>query len=183
MGNSGSWHRKCYLSNAEAMKRAYGGVVIDLCGQVLLREPAEYNRGVAWTFAKGKPKPGETPEETALREVWEETGVRAKILGRISGSFDGSRTRNQYFLMLPLEITCAYDGETLAVRWADQEQAAMLISMSSRPRRRARDLQVLQAAFALFRCALGIEEQFTLGRSNWRGHARAPSRLPSLELA
>jgi len=118
-------------------------------------------RGVAWTFAKGKPKSEETPEETALREVWEETGVRGKILAKISGCFDGCRTSNQYFLMLPLEITKSFDEETVTVRWAGYEQALALISLSSKAGRRARDLRVLESAFALFRSLFGTDEQFT----------------------
>ena len=79
------------------MKKAYGGVVINAAGQVLLREPTDHYHGYAWTFAKGKPFDGETPTETALREVFEETGVRAKILLKLPGSFDGGRTSNEYF--------------------------------------------------------------------------------------
>lgn len=133
------------------MKHAYGGVIIDTTGQVLLREALNHRGSAGWTFAKGKPKRGETPEETALREGPEETGLKAKILTRIPGHFVGSRTCNQYFLMLPLEDTGTYDGETLAVKWADQQEAVALISSTRRPKPRARDLQVLHAAFALFR--------------------------------
>ena len=32
------------------------------------------------SFAKGKQEPGETVEETALREIWEETGVTGRIV-------------------------------------------------------------------------------------------------------
>ncbi|GGA20397.1 NUDIX hydrolase [Paenibacillus physcomitrellae] len=32
------------------------------------------------SFAKGKQEPGETVEETALREIWEETGVHGVII-------------------------------------------------------------------------------------------------------
>lgn len=32
------------------------------------------------SFAKGKQEPGETVEETALREIWEETGVTGTII-------------------------------------------------------------------------------------------------------
>jgi 8-oxo-dGTP pyrophosphatase MutT (NUDIX family) len=141
------------------MKKAYGGIVIDLCDQVLLRKPADCHRGVAWTFAKGIPKPGETPKETALREVLEQTGIQAKILAEIPGHFDGPRTSNRYFLMVPLEDTKTYDEETLGVRWVNQEQAAELISQTTKANRRARDLQVLETAFALFRSWFGTEEQ------------------------
>ncbi len=132
------------------MKKAYGGVMIDLAGRVLLREPAGHWNGHVWTFAKGGPEPGESPEETAMREVLEETGFRARIVQKIPGSFDGSTTSNEYFLMLPLEDTQNFDWETLAVRWAFKEEARQLILLTTRPKRRARDLRLLEAAFDLF---------------------------------
>jgi 8-oxo-dGTP pyrophosphatase MutT (NUDIX family) len=131
------------------MKRAYGGVVINASGQVLLRQPTDHYHGYAWTFAKGKPLPGESPSETALREVFEETGVRAKILLKLPDSFDGSRTSNEYFLMAPIEETGRFDSETEAVRWAAREEAAQLILQTLKPRRRRRDLRVLKIAYAL----------------------------------
>ena len=72
------------------MKKAYGGVVINASGKVLLREPAGHYKGGFWTLPKGKPEAGESPEQTALREVLEETGYRAEIIGKIPGCFDGS---------------------------------------------------------------------------------------------
>ncbi|MCL5054478.1 MAG: NUDIX hydrolase [Firmicutes bacterium] len=36
-----------------------------------------------WALPRGRVEPGETPEETALREVKEETGFSAKILEKI----------------------------------------------------------------------------------------------------
>jgi 8-oxo-dGTP diphosphatase len=131
------------------MKKAYGGVVINAAGEVLLREPADHYHGYAWTFAKGKPLLGESPAETALREVFEETGVRARILLKLPGSFDGSRTSNEYFLMSAIEETGQFDSETVAVRWASKDEAAELILQTLKPKRRRRDLRVLKIAFAL----------------------------------
>src|SRR6185503_12525175 len=37
--------------------------------------------GWTWTLPKGTPKAGETREETALREVAEETGLEVRITG------------------------------------------------------------------------------------------------------
>lgn len=131
------------------MKKAYGGVVINPAGEVLLREPADHYHGYAWTFAKGKPLSGESPPETALREVFEETGVRARILLKLPGSFDGSRTSNEYFLMSPVEETGKFDSETIAVRWVTRPEATQMILQTIKPRRRRRDLRVLKAAYAL----------------------------------
>jgi 8-oxo-dGTP pyrophosphatase MutT (NUDIX family) len=36
-----------------------------------------------WALPKGLIDPGETPEATALREVWEETGVEGRPLGKL----------------------------------------------------------------------------------------------------
>jgi 8-oxo-dGTP pyrophosphatase MutT (NUDIX family) len=37
--------------------------------------------GITWTLPKGTPHAGETREETALREVGEETGLEVRITG------------------------------------------------------------------------------------------------------
>ena len=81
---------------------AYGGVLIDPQGQVLLREPANHYDGYVWTFAKGRQDAEETPEQTALREVREETGYQARIVGVLPGVFKGGTTANAYFIMQPL---------------------------------------------------------------------------------
>ena len=63
-------------ANTEHLRSA-GGVVLamveDACYTVVLhrREPAE------WRLPKGKLRPGETPRQAAVREVEEETGIRA----------------------------------------------------------------------------------------------------------
>src|SRR5262245_20991621 len=133
------------------MKKAYGGVVINSRGQVLLRQPAGYYKGDVWTFAKGRPARGESPEQTALREVLEETGYQAEIIAKIPGSFDGKRTSNEYFLMSPVERNKEFDAETQAIRWATGEEARQLIQLNRKQSRRRRDLRVLKLALALFR--------------------------------
>jgi 8-oxo-dGTP diphosphatase len=135
----------------QPMKKAYGGVLISPTGEVLLREPAGHYKGDIWTFAKGKPEAGETPERTALREVLEETGYRAEIVAKIPGTFGNSRTVSEYFLMVPVEDTKQFDGETQAIRWATGQEARQLILLNERPKRRRRDLRVLKLALTLFR--------------------------------
>ncbi len=80
---------------------AYGGVLINVEGKVQLREPAGHFGQYVWTFAKGRPDPGETPEETALREVLEETGQGAVIVALIPTVFAGTTSTNVFFLMEP----------------------------------------------------------------------------------
>lgn len=59
---------------------AYGGILLTRDGKILLREPTNHFDGYVWTFAKGKPSVGDTPAQTALREVEEETGFLAEIV-------------------------------------------------------------------------------------------------------
>jgi 8-oxo-dGTP diphosphatase len=132
------------------MRKAYGGVVVNPSGLVLLREPAGHYKGDVWTFPKGKPEAGESPDQTAVREVLEETGYQAEVVAKIPGTFDGSRTSNEYFLMTPVEDTKQFDGETQAIRWASREEARGLIRLNQKVRRRRRDLRVLKLALALF---------------------------------
>lgn len=53
-----------------------GGVVFDSVGRVLL---VRYQGSGAWAFPKGHVEEGETFEQTAVREVQEETGIRARV--------------------------------------------------------------------------------------------------------
>jgi 8-oxo-dGTP pyrophosphatase MutT (NUDIX family) len=128
-------------------EKAFGGVVVDAQKQVLLREPTNHFDGYVWTFAKGRPEKGETPEVTALREVLEETGVTASIVAPIPGSFAGGVTENVFFLMAPESARGSFGPrETQAVRWVSFTEAARLISKTTNEKGRARDLAVLKAA-------------------------------------
>ena len=57
--------------------RAAGGFVSNDHGQILMI----FRLGV-WDFPKGKAEAGETIKETAVREVLEETGIEAAIVGK-----------------------------------------------------------------------------------------------------
>lgn len=136
------------MVKAIAKASAYGGVLINYEGCVLLREPAQHYDGYVWTFAKGRPDPEDSPQQCVLREVLEETGYRAEIIGVLDGVFKGGTSSNAYFVMRPLGEPVAFDWETQSVRWVNFEQAAALIALSSNSIGRKRDLAVLAAAQA-----------------------------------
>lgn len=126
--------------------KAYGGVLFDDRGRVLLRKPTNGFAGYAWTFPKGRPEPGETPEQAALREVFEETGYRAEIIGKIPGVFVGGLSSNEFFLMRPVGEPQKPGWETEAIRWTDPKDALALIEQTPNLSGRKRDLEILAAA-------------------------------------
>ncbi|OYX48787.1 MAG: NUDIX hydrolase [Alphaproteobacteria bacterium 32-64-14] len=130
---------------------AYGGVLINARGEVQLREPANHFGGYVWTFAKGRPDSGETPEQAALREVQEETGQASQIVALIPGVFAGTTTSTVFFLMEPVGEPGPFSDETVAVRWVDYEAARRLIAMTTTATGCERDVKVLDAAFAAWR--------------------------------
>lgn len=67
------------------MKREFsaGGIVFNNKGQVLL---TKHSQNKHWSFPKGLIDPGQTSEQAALREVKEEGGVEAEILGKVGYS-------------------------------------------------------------------------------------------------
>ncbi|MBI1778349.1 MAG: NUDIX hydrolase [Proteobacteria bacterium] len=130
-----------------SMANAFGGVLVDDLGRVLLREPRNHFDGYVWTFAKGKIEKGATPEQTALREVLEETGYDAEIVAKIPGGYRGGTGTTEYFLMKPIGQPGKFQGsETANIQWVTFEEAERLISLTSNNLGRLRDLKILQAA-------------------------------------
>ncbi|MEQ9569151.1 MAG: NUDIX hydrolase [Longimicrobiales bacterium] len=125
---------------------AYGGVVIDEQSRVLLREPSDHYGGYVWTFAKGRPDPGDQPTDTALREVREELGVEAAIVAEIAGWFVGTTTDTRMFVMCPVVENGDFHGETARVRWVSFAEAEVLLAQTTSSTGRARDLAILEAA-------------------------------------
>ena len=120
--------------------RAYsaGGVVIrhghDGAQLVLGRRRHDGRREV-WSLPKGTPDGDETPEQTALREVTEETGLQVRILdtiGDIHYRFvrDGHRIDKtvHYYLMEATGGDLAdHDHEFEDVRWFEVAEAEALM--------------------------------------------------------
>jgi 8-oxo-dGTP pyrophosphatase MutT (NUDIX family) len=118
---------------------AAGGVVLrdsDRGAEVALLGRA--NDG-SWVFPKGTPTSGESLEETALREVREETGLDVRIvrpLGRMTYSFaaGGERIHKivHFFLM---EATggdpSLHDAEYDEVRWVAVPEARRMLTFDT----------------------------------------------------
>jgi 8-oxo-dGTP pyrophosphatase MutT (NUDIX family) len=92
-----------------------------------------------WTLPKGTPEPDESIEQTAIREVSEETGLQVRITGPldfIEYTFVQSGTRIHktvhYFLMEPVGGDLAdHDHEFDQVRWIDFEEATSTLTFET----------------------------------------------------
>lgn len=133
------------MDQDKSLRSSVGGIVINDRGEVLLRKSSRIRQGEMWTFPKGHTRGGETPEQCAIREVLEETGVEARIVGRLPGSYKGTTTTSTYFMMTVERETAVFDEETVEVRWLLLVEAAELISRSPYEAGRQRDLEVLKA--------------------------------------
>ncbi len=88
--------------------------------------------GVSWVLPKGTPADGETIEQTALREVREETGLEVRIvapIGSIEYFFGQSGKRIHktvhFFLMEPTGGSLeGHDHELDEVRWLPLAEAS-----------------------------------------------------------
>lgn len=107
--------------------------------------------GRTWTLPKGTPDPGESREETALREVEEETGLKVRItnpLDSIEYWFVQSGTRIHktvhYFLMEPVGGDLVrHDHEFEEVRWIRFDAAPSMLTFETERTLVARAAQIL----------------------------------------
>lgn len=160
-------------------QRAYGGVVVDPTGRLLLREVEGHYDGYVWTFAKGLPKPGESPRQTALREVYEEMGAKARILLPMPGTYTGTTTRSHFFLMTvdPKTVVMTYRSrETRGLQWVVPKEARELIEQTKNPTGRKRDLKLLDAVTASLPSPLPLKRPIAR-REDWTTRAMPASRV------
>jgi 8-oxo-dGTP pyrophosphatase MutT (NUDIX family) len=104
--------------------------------ELILGKRRRERDGVTWSLPKGTPDGAETIEETALREVSEESGLEVKILapvGPIEYYFvqSGQRIHKtvHYFLMAPTGGDLVlHDHEFDEVRWFGAAEAEAIMS-------------------------------------------------------
>lgn len=121
-----------------------------------------------WSLPKGKAEPGESPAQTAVREVEEETGVRAEVISPLAEIEytvpSGRRKVVRYFVMRPRSVSpFEPTTEVDEVRWLRPDTATGLLSYEHDRSLLSADLKLLASTgtVRLIRHAAAGD------RSNW----------------
>ncbi len=130
-------------------RRVAGGIETVLCGR---------DDPVRWSLAKGTPDEGETLQETALREVREETGLEVEIeapIGSINYWFADRveevryhKTVHFYLMVSVGGATELHDPEFDVVEWFPEDQALKAMCY-------ANEVEVLRHALELISAPKG----------------------------
>ncbi|MBO0814891.1 MAG: NUDIX domain-containing protein, partial [Actinobacteria bacterium] len=119
-----------------ARRISAGIVIVEPDGRLWLIEPKGHHGGYQYTFPKGRLDPGLTTQQNAHREVWEETGLTATIVGYL-GDYRGHSGITRYYLgvraggtPLPPDPTPYVEGgrETTTVRLVTPTEAAGMLN-------------------------------------------------------
>ncbi len=135
-----------------------GGVVYRWVGGRIETVLCGLNTPVRWSLAKGTPDEGETLEETALREVREETGLEVTLdstLGSIEYWFADRDSEVRYHKTVHFYLMKAVGGDTErhdpefdVVRWFPFEEALRIAAYPN-------EAQVLRRALELISVGKG----------------------------
>jgi 8-oxo-dGTP pyrophosphatase MutT (NUDIX family) len=116
------------VTSVSDLIEAAGGVVVR-DGQVALVHRPRYDD---WTLPKGKLDRGESFEEAAVREVEEETGLRARLVRELSSATYrvGGRPKVVRYWLMEVEDDAPFvpNDETDELRWVSPDEAQRLLS-------------------------------------------------------
>jgi 8-oxo-dGTP diphosphatase len=96
--------------------------LVDADGRILLAQrPEGKSMAGLWEFPGGKVEPGETPEETVIRELHEELGIVTRVACLAPLTF-ASHAYDDFHLLMPLFICRRFEGipqgrEGQALKW------------------------------------------------------------------
>lgn len=115
------------------MGKVSTGVVMIEDGKVWVYEPATHYGGYTTAFPKGTMETGLSAQQNAIKEVWEETGLRAKITGYL-GDFQGTTGTTRLYVGQKVGGNpTKFGDETWSVKLltpADLEQALLAQNQS-----------------------------------------------------
>lgn len=109
-------------------RRISSGIILrDAEGNVTLFEPKGHFGGYEHTFPKGGVEPGLTPQQNAHKELWEETGLHARITG-VLGDYEGDTGVSRYYTGVLTGGEPTPGDETEAVKTVPPAEAAELLN-------------------------------------------------------
>tara|TARA_B100000686_G_scaffold333619_1_gene399779 strand:- start:125 stop:526 length:402 start_codon:yes stop_codon:yes gene_type:complete len=93
--------------------------LVDTDGRVLLAQrPADKSMGGFWEFPGGKVEPGETPEQTTIREAREELGINVEHSCLAPLTF-ASHSYADFHLLMPLYVCRIWNGVARSMEGQD----------------------------------------------------------------
>ena len=103
-----------------------GGPDIEVC---LIRR----NDAGAWGIPKGFIDDGDTPEETALNEAWEEAGIHGQLMGEAIGTYEYTKSGTRltvavYVMRVVEELTTWPEMRLRERRWVSMGDAVSALT-------------------------------------------------------
>lgn len=109
-------------------KTAAGVLIMEPDGRVWLTRPTNAFGGYQHTYPKGTAEDGLTLQQNAIKEAWEETGLKVKIVG-VLGDFERDTSKARYYIARRVGGTPKDMGwESQALRLSPQKQARELLN-------------------------------------------------------
>lgn len=123
---------------APGQRQSTGLVIVEPDGRIWIYEPSGHFGGYEHTFPKGGLEPGLTAQQNALKEVYEEVGLSARITGYL-GDFKGSTSTTRYYIATRTGgAPWLSDAEAATVKLAPRDVARKLLNVQ-------RDKDILDA--------------------------------------
>lgn len=129
---------------ATGMRAAAGAVVMEPDGRIWLVAPSNGFGGYQATFPKGRVEPGASLQATAIKEVWEESGLLVALTAYL-GDFSRTQTYTRFYLARRV------GGHPAAMGWESQAVHLVTPAHACRLLHRETDHAVLNAVAALTR--------------------------------
>jgi len=160
-----------FAGKMDKLWAAAGGVVVDKLeptANTYLVLPSSKGLG-SWTLPKGKVDAGETAKKAAVREVEEESGLKASILpGGYLGKHKGDYSQTEYWLML------RKGGSPAKAGWETSEVKELPLGAALALLKKARDIQVMTKAIKVLAKLSGSTEAEVLAAA---GAAAQPEKV------
>ncbi|KPZ27403.1 NUDIX hydrolase [Pseudomonas coronafaciens] len=120
--------REPEFQNHGHLHPASGAVIFEPDGRIWVTEPTNHVFGTAHSLPKGKQETGLNLRTNAVKEVYEETGLRVELHGFI-GDYDRTTSRTRYYLARRIGGTPSDMGfESQSVKLARLSEANKLLS-------------------------------------------------------